>query len=64
VGRRGAWFLEQSTAHKKIKKTVLLVSDTFGFSPGVQRIEQGQQNLELATLNKLAEAFNIQHSDR
>lgn len=32
----------------------------FGFNfKHYQRIEQGQQNLELATLNKLAAAFDI-----
>ena len=36
------------------------ISRRFGFNyKHYQRIEQGQQNLELATLNKLAEAFGI-----
>ena len=35
-------------------------SRRFGFNfKHYQRIEQGQQNLELATLNKLADAFGI-----
>ena len=36
------------------------MSERFGFNyKHYQRIEQGQQNLELATLNKLAAAFEI-----
>ena len=36
------------------------ISQRFGFNyKHYQRIEQGQQNLELATLNKLAAAFEI-----
>ena len=36
------------------------ISRRFGFNyKHYQRIEQGQQNLELATLNKLATAFEI-----
>jgi len=36
------------------------ISRRFGFNfKHYQRIEQGQQNLELATLNKLAGAFGI-----
>jgi len=38
------------------------ISQRFGFNyKHYQRIEQGQQNLELATLNKLAAAFEIPH---